>query len=179
MYLDSKFGALASRAEKLDLSRILPREAKASETCTKSENLNTCDKPGMNTGEVLVILLVAGYISFYPSPNLLANLDLSAIILAGIMAFVYRLHRKNQRKEAEEDLKHQELDDYGIAPVKKQKSDAQMPRAPPPTYERPEDKDKDKKTTEGNWNRRDSTDSLTPSLRQAMGVTPRDTLANS
>jgi hypothetical protein len=68
----------------------------------------------------------------------------------------------------------QELDDYGLAPTKPKP--VQMPQAPPPTYERSQDRKAD-----GNWGKsnRDSTDSLTPSLRQAMGVTPRDALANS
>ncbi|KAJ4269807.1 hypothetical protein NW762_001476 [Fusarium torreyae] len=158
MTLDRDIGALPSGAGKWDLTRVLPREAKETETCRNDQQSNTCEKPGLDTGEILVVLLIA-----------------STIVVLCILAFLYMLHRRRKRLDALEDPKdHQELDDYGIAPAKQKP--AQMPRAPPPTYERSQDR-----KAEGNWGRsqRDSTDSLTPSLRQAMGVTPRDTLANS
>ncbi|KAF4963600.1 hypothetical protein FSARC_8385 [Fusarium sarcochroum] len=151
-------GALPSSAGKWDLTRVLRREAKETETCRNDKQSNTCEKPGLDTGEILVVLLIA-----------------STIVVLCILVFLYMLHRRRKRLDALEDPKdHQELDDYGIGPAKQKP--AKMPQAPPPTYERSQDR-----KAEGNWGRsqRDSTDSLTPSLRQAMGVTPRDTLANS
>ncbi|KAI1015142.1 hypothetical protein LB503_004054 [Fusarium chuoi] len=163
MILDKELGALASRAEGLGLTRVLPREAK--ETCHDDQYSDTCEKPNISTGEIMLILFVA-----------------SAVVALGVIAMLCYLHRRRQRLDKLEDPKDfQELDDYGIAPVKQKP--ANMPRAPPPTYERSQDKKEmntaSPATTNENWGRqRDSTDSLTPSLRQAMGVTPRDTLAN-
>jgi hypothetical protein len=99
----------------------------------------------------------------------------SLVVVLGIIGLLCVFHRRKQRLDKLEDLKNvQELDDYGLAPVKPKP--VQLPQAPPPTYERSQDRKAD-----GNWGKshRDSTDSLTPSLRQAMGVTPRDALANS
>ncbi|KAF4333228.1 hypothetical protein FBEOM_12963 [Fusarium beomiforme] len=165
MILDKEIGALASRAEKMGITRVLPREAK--ETCRNDQFSNTCEKPGMSTGEILLILFIA-----------------STVVALGVVALLCVLHRRRKRLDALEDPKDtQELDDYGIAPIKQKP--ANMPRAPPPTYERSQDRKTEMNananaTTNDNWSRqRDSTDSLTPSLRQAMGVTPRDTLANS
>ncbi|KAF5018667.1 hypothetical protein F66182_9342 [Fusarium sp. NRRL 66182] len=151
MILDSDTGALP--LEEWDVTRVLPREAKA--TCRNDQYSNTCERPGMNTGEVLVLLLAAG-----------------AVVAVGVVALLCVLHRRRKRLDKLEDPKdHQELEDYGIAPLKQPPVD--LPQAPPPTYDRSQ--------ADGNWrnSKRDSTDSLTPSLRQAMGVTPRDTLANN
>ncbi|KAF5625000.1 hypothetical protein F52700_9375 [Fusarium sp. NRRL 52700] len=163
MILEKELGALASRAEGMGLTRILPREAK--QTCHDDQYSDTCEKPNISTGEIMLILFIA-----------------SAIVALGVIAMLCFLHRRRKRLDKLEDPKDfQELDDYGIAPIKQKP--ANMPRAPPPTYERSQDK-KEMNTaspaaTNENWGRqRDSTDSLTPSLRQAMGVTPRDTLAN-
>ncbi|KAF4442580.1 hypothetical protein FACUT_1892 [Fusarium acutatum] len=163
MILDKELGALASRAEGMGLTRVLPREAK--ETCRNDQYSDTCEKPNISTGEIMLILFIA-----------------SAVVALGVIAMLCYLHRRRQRLDKLEDPKDfQELDDYGIAPIKQKP--ANMPRAPPPTYERSQDKKEmntaSPVTTNENWGRgRDSTDSLTPSLRQAMGVTPRDTLAN-
>ncbi|EXK27907.1 hypothetical protein FOXG_08754 [Fusarium oxysporum f. sp. lycopersici 4287] len=163
MILDKELGALASRAEGMGLTRVLPREAK--ETCRNDQYSDTCEKPNISTGEIMLILFIA-----------------STVVALGVIALLCYLHRRRQRLDKLEDPKDfQELDDYGIAPIKQKP--ANMPRAPPPTYERSQDR-KEMNTaspaaTNENWGRqRDSTDSLTPSLRQAMGVTPRDTLAN-
>ncbi|KAH7248598.1 uncharacterized protein BKA55DRAFT_540025 [Fusarium redolens] len=164
MILEKELGALASRAEGMGLTRVLPREAK--ETCRNDQFSNTCEKPGMSTGEILLILFIA-----------------STVVALGVVALLCVLHRRRKRLDKLEDPKDfQELDDYGVAPIKQKP--ANMPRAPPPTYERSQDRKEmntaSPATTNENWGRqRDSTDSLTPSLRQAMGVTPRDTLANS
>ncbi|KAG7415101.1 hypothetical protein LZL87_004640 [Fusarium oxysporum] len=163
MILDKELGALASRAEGMGLTRVLPREAK--ETCRNDQYSDTCEKPNISTGEIMLILFIA-----------------SAVVALGVIALLCFLHRRRQRLDKLEDPKDfQELDDYGIAPIKQKP--ANMPRAPPPTYERSQDRKEmntaSPATTNENWGRqRDSTDSLTPSLRQAMGVTPRDTLAN-
>ncbi|KAF4948143.1 hypothetical protein FGADI_9838 [Fusarium gaditjirri] len=163
MILDIELGALASRAEGMGLTRVLPREAK--ETCHNDQYSDTCEKPNISTGEIMLILFLA-----------------SAVVALGVIAMLCFLHRRRKRLDKLEDPKDfQELDDYGIAPIKQKP--ANMPRAPPPTYERSQDKKEmntaSPATTNENWGRqRDSTDSLTPSLRQAMGVTPRDTLAN-
>ncbi|KAH7168047.1 hypothetical protein DER46DRAFT_306935 [Fusarium sp. MPI-SDFR-AT-0072] len=163
MVLDKELGALASRAEGMGLTRVLPREAK--ETCRNDQYSDTCEKPNISTGEIMLILFIA-----------------SAVVALGVIALLCFLHRRRQRLDKLEDPKDfQELDDYGIAPIKQKP--ANMPRAPPPTYERSQDRKEmntaSPATTNENWGRqRDSTDSLTPSLRQAMGVTPRDTLAN-
>ncbi|KAM0207304.1 hypothetical protein ACHAPQ_012285 [Fusarium lateritium] len=156
MYLGSDIGALPSGVQKWDLTRVLPREAK--ETCRNDQQSNTCEKPGLTTGETLIVLCIA-----------------SLVIVLGIISLLCVFHRRKQRQDKLEDLKDvQELDDYGLASVKPKP--VQLPQAPPPTYERSQDRKAD-----GNWRKshRDSTDSLTPSLRQAMGVTPRDALANS
>ncbi|KAF9766748.1 hypothetical protein IL306_000798 [Fusarium sp. DS 682] len=165
MILDTEIGALVARAEKMGITRVLPREAK--ETCRNDQFSNTCEKPGMSTGEILLILFIA-----------------STVVALGFVALLCVLHRRRKRLDKLEDPKDfQELDDYGIAPIKQKP--ANMPRAPPPTYERSQDRKTEMNTnapatTNESWSRqRDSTDSLTPSLRQAMGVTPRDTLANS
>lgn len=57
MYLGSDTGALPSGAQKWDLTRVLPREAK--ETCHDDLQSNTCEKPGLTTGETLIVLLIA------------------------------------------------------------------------------------------------------------------------
>ncbi|KAF5561938.1 hypothetical protein FPHYL_5934 [Fusarium phyllophilum] len=163
MLLEKELGALASRAEGMGLTRVLPREAK--ETCRNDQYSDTCEKPNISTGEIMLILFIA-----------------SAVVALGVIAMLCFLHRRRKRLDKLEDPKDfQELDDYGIAPIKQKP--ANMPRAPPPTYERSQDKKEmntaSPATTNESWERgRDSTDSLTPSLRQAMGVTPRDTLAN-
>ncbi|KAF5538369.1 hypothetical protein FMEXI_9467 [Fusarium mexicanum] len=163
MILDKELGALASRAEGMGLTRVLPRGAK--ETCHDDQYSDTCEKPNISTGEIMLILFIA-----------------SAVVALGVIAMLCFLHRRRKRLDQLEDPKDfQELDDYGIAPIKQKP--ANMPRAPPPTYERSQDKKEmntaSPVTTNESWGRqRDSTDSLTPSLRQAMGVTPRDTLAN-
>lgn len=183
MILDKELGALASRAEGLGLTRVLPREAK--ETCHDDQYSDTCEKPNISTGEIMLILFVARYLC--PISRISVILSWltsfrSAVVALGVIAMLCYLHRRRQRLDKLEDPKDfQELDDYGIAPVKQKP--ANMPRAPPPTYERSQDKKEmntaSPATTNENWGRqRDSTDSLTPSLRQAMGVTPRDTLAN-
>ncbi|SPJ71482.1 uncharacterized protein FTOL_01210 [Fusarium torulosum] len=156
MYLGSDIGALPSGAQKWELTRVLPREAK--ETCRNNLQSNTCEKPGMTTGETLIVLCIV-----------------SLVVVLGIIGLLCVFHRRKQRMDKLQDLKNvQELDDYGLAPIKPKP--VQLPQAPPPTYERSQDRKAD-----GNWGKshRDSTDSLTPSLRQAMGVTPRDALANS
>ncbi|RGP76954.1 hypothetical protein FLONG3_4892 [Fusarium longipes] len=159
MILDQNIGA-----EKWQVSRVLPREAK--ETCRNDMQSNTCEKPGMSTGEILVVLLIA-----------------SLIAVCGIIALLCVFHRRKQRLDRLEDIKDiQELDDYGLAPIKPRP--VNLPQAPPPTYDKTQEgkpMSHNATTTDGNWDRtnRNSTDSLTPSLRQAMGVTPRDTLANS
>ncbi|KAF5970606.1 hypothetical protein FBULB1_9634 [Fusarium bulbicola] len=163
MILDKELGALASRAEGMGLTRVLPRGSK--ETCHDDQYSDTCEKPNISTGEIMLILFVA-----------------SAVVALGVIAMLCFLHRRRKRLDQLEDPKDfQELDDYGIAPIKQKP--ANMPRAPPPTYERSQDKKEmntaSPATTNESWGRqRDSTDSLTPSLRLAMGVTPRDTLAN-
>ncbi|KAF4501002.1 hypothetical protein FAGAP_2805 [Fusarium agapanthi] len=163
MILDKELGALASRAEGMGLTRVLPRGAK--ETCHDDQYSDTCEKPNISTGEIMLILFIAG-----------------AIVALGVVAMLCFLHRRRKRLDKLEDPKDfQELDDYGIAPI--DQKPVNMPRAPPPTYERSQDKKEmntaSPATTNETWGRqRDSTDSLTPSLRQAMGVTPRDTLAN-
>ncbi|KAL6913600.1 hypothetical protein FSST1_011360 [Fusarium sambucinum] len=132
-------------------SRILPREAK--ETCHNDMQSDTCEKPAMSTGELLVVLLVA-----------------SSIVVCGIAALLCVFHRRKQRLDKLEDIKGvQELDDYGLAPIKPRP--VQLPQAPPPTYDKTHE-GKPNVTTDENWDRtnRNSTDSLTPSLRQAMGV---------
>lgn len=53
MILDPNIAA----AEKWHITRVLPREAK--ETCRNDMQSNTCEKPGMSTGEILVVLLIA------------------------------------------------------------------------------------------------------------------------
>ncbi|CAG7563824.1 unnamed protein product [Fusarium equiseti] len=144
-------------AEKWHITRVLPREAK--ETCRNDMQSNTCEKPGLSTGEILVVLLIA-----------------SLVAVGGLMALLCFFHRRKQRLDKLEDIKGvQELDDYGLAPIK-----PRLPTAPPPTYQEGKHAPAPT-TTDENWQRtnRNSTDSLTPSLRQAMGVTPRDTLANS
>ncbi|KAF5677540.1 hypothetical protein FHETE_1591 [Fusarium heterosporum] len=155
MFLGSDIGALPSRAQQWGLTRILPREAKETSECHDTANSNTCEKPGMSTGEILLVLGIASF-----------------IIVLGLLVLLFVFHRRKQRLDKLEDIKGvEEQDDYGLAPIK-----PRLPQAPPPTYERSQDRKAD-----GHWERspRDSTDSLTPSLRQAMGVTPRDTLANS
>jgi hypothetical protein len=95
------------------------------------------------------------------------------------VALLCVFHRRKQRLDKLEDIKDvQELDDYGLGPVKPRP--VKLPQAPPPTYDKTHE-GKPNNATDENWDRtnRNSTDSLTPSLRQAMGVTPRDTLANS
>jgi hypothetical protein len=57
MYLGSDIGAILADAQKRDLTRVLPREAK--ETCRNDLQSNTCEKPGMTTGEILVVLCIA------------------------------------------------------------------------------------------------------------------------
>jgi hypothetical protein len=62
MILEKELGALASRAEGMGLTRVLPREAK--ETCRNDQFSNTCEKPGMSTGEILLILFIARYLIY-------------------------------------------------------------------------------------------------------------------
>lgn len=108
--------------------------------------------------------------------NHLADSSRSAVAVCFILAFLCFLHRRRMRMDRLEDVKDvQELDDYGIAPSK-----PRMPKAPPPAYT-PSTTTTQDRTADQEWrreSRRDSADSLTPSLRQAMGVVPRDTLAN-
>ncbi|KAJ3519889.1 hypothetical protein NM208_g13941 [Fusarium decemcellulare] len=123
--------------------------------------MNLCEKPAPSMGTTMIILIIAG-----------------AVALLCFLVFLYMLHRRRQRLDKLEDAKDlQELDDYGIKSMPKQQKTPPpaMPQAPPPTYERSQDRSR---TDDNNW-KRDSTDSLTPSLRQAMGVVPRDTLANN
>ncbi|GKU04246.1 hypothetical protein FLAG1_06971 [Fusarium langsethiae] len=155
MIIDSNIGA-----EEWQGTRILPREAK--ETCRNDMQSNTCEKPGMSTGEILIILLIA-----------------SLIAVCCLVALLCVFHRRKQRLDKLEDIKDvQELDDYGLGPVKPRP--VKLPQAPPSTYDKTHE-GKPNNATDENWDRtnRNSTDSLTPSLRQAMGVTPRDTLANN
>ncbi|KAF4463039.1 hypothetical protein FALBO_10132 [Fusarium albosuccineum] len=159
MILDSSIEALPSGAGDWDVTRVLPRE-EARDSCHPQPNMNLCEKPAPSMGTTMIILIIAG-----------------AVALLCFLVFLYMLHRRRQRLDKLEDAKDlQELDDYGIKSMPKQQKTPPpaMPQAPPPTYERSQDRSK---TDDNNW-KRDSTDSLTPSLRQAMGVVPRDTLAN-
>jgi hypothetical protein len=61
MILDLDLGALASRAEEMGLTRVLPREAK--ESCHNDQYSDTCEKPNISTGEIMLILFVARYFS--------------------------------------------------------------------------------------------------------------------
>ncbi|KAF4975958.1 hypothetical protein FZEAL_7310 [Fusarium zealandicum] len=139
----------------MDVTRVLPRD-KAEESCYAGLDRNTCEKPALTTGQTMGIFLVAG-----------------AIVATAIVILLFFLHRRRQKIERMEDVKDlQELDDYGLATTQK----SRMPKAPPPTYAMSQDRQADDKW-KGSYNR-DSTDSLSPSLRQAMGVAPRDILAN-
>jgi hypothetical protein len=60
MILDKELGALASRAEGMGLTRVLPREAK--ETCRNDQYSDTCEKPNISTGEIMLILFIARYL---------------------------------------------------------------------------------------------------------------------
>lgn len=60
MILDKELGALASRAEEMGLTRVLPREAK--ETCRNDQYSDTCEKPNISTGEIMLILFIARYL---------------------------------------------------------------------------------------------------------------------
>ncbi|KAG7430769.1 hypothetical protein Forpi1262_v007262 [Fusarium oxysporum f. sp. raphani] len=100
MILDKELGALASRAEGMGLTRVLPREAK--ETCRNDQYSDTCEKPNISTGEIMLILFIA-----------------STVVALGVIALLCYLHRRRQRLDKLEDPKDfQELDDYGIAPIK-------------------------------------------------------------
>ncbi|KAI8723163.1 hypothetical protein NCS52_00171500 [Fusarium sp. LHS14.1] len=157
MFIDSSIDAVPSRAGGWDVTRVLPREEK--DTCHPMPNSNVCEKPAPTMGATMVVLIVA-----------------AAVAVCFILAFLCYLHRRRMRMDRLEDVKDvQELDDYGIAPSKPQPA-SRMPQAPPPAYTPTTDRGTDEA-----WrreSRRDSADSLTPSLRQAMGVVPRDTLAN-
>lgn len=80
-----------------------------------------------------------------------------------------------------EDLKDpQELDDYGIAPrsLRPTSQWSGMPKVPPPVVQtREKNSAGGKIIREPVDDKRASVDSLTPSLRQAMGVAPRDPFA--
>lgn len=83
--------------------------------------------------------------------------------------FLYYLHVRRQTLDKREDHKNfQELDDYGLSHYAPKPKQDEMPRAPPPTYERHADDARQ---------RRNSNESLSPSLRKAMNVqVPREAL---
>ncbi|KAM5347809.1 hypothetical protein ACJ41O_007633 [Fusarium nematophilum] len=137
------------------IERLFPRE---DPSCKNGPDMNTCEKPQMSMGTTFIILLCA-----------------SLVVICCIVTFLCFLHRRRMRLDKREDAKDiQELDDYGMGPSKAHKvHKSRLPKEPPPAYV-----SQDRGQAEGgNW-KRDSGDSLTPSLRQAMGVVPHDTLAN-
>ncbi|KAK7427039.1 hypothetical protein QQZ08_006466 [Neonectria magnoliae] len=155
MYLDESGDALlASSAGGFEITRLRPREAK--DSCHPQPNVNLCEKSQVSSKTVLAGVIVAMF-----------------ICLCCFFAFLWHLHRKRTKRDIQEDIKGQELDDYGIEPSSAPPKTSRMPQAPPPAKIR-----RDTRTADPPPSYRMSQESLSPSLRQAMGVTPRDTLAN-
>ncbi|KAH6895946.1 hypothetical protein B0T10DRAFT_456191 [Thelonectria olida] len=121
----------------------------STDTCHPQPNMNLCEKSAISSSSLFIALVIA----------------------------------RRTKLEKKEDLKDpQELDDYGIAPQPRRPTSQMsgMPKVPPPvvqTRERNPTGD-DKMQSPVLDGRRASQESLTPSLRQAMGIAPRDPFAN-
>ncbi|KAK7413790.1 hypothetical protein QQX98_007357 [Neonectria punicea] len=158
MYLDESSDALlASSAGGFEITRLRPREAK--DSCHPQANINLCEKSQVSSKTVLVGVIGAMF-----------------ICVCCFFAFLWHLHRKRTKRDIQEDIKGQELDDYGIELSSAPSKTSRMPQAPPPAQMRRETADT--RTADPPPSYRMSQESLSPSLRQAMGVAPRDTLAN-
>ncbi|KAH8736316.1 hypothetical protein BGZ61DRAFT_527282 [Ilyonectria robusta] len=161
---DQNSDALPSSAGGFLLTRLLPR--KSEETCVDTESKNTCEKSQLSGGKVMIAIIIV-----------------SIICGIGFLCFLFYLHRRRTKMEQLEDLKDvQELDDYGItsAPPSSKTKPSQMPQAPAPTHAPTPMKHQASDTRAGPPppSYRESTDSLSPSIRQATATVPRDGLSN-
>ncbi|KPM40824.1 hypothetical protein AK830_g5694 [Neonectria ditissima] len=157
MYLDESSAALASSAGAFEMTRLRPREAE--DSCHPRPNMDLCEKSQASTSTVLVGVLLA-----------------MLFCLFCFFGFLYHLHRKRTKRDVQEDIKGQELEDYGIELSAAPAKTSRMPQAPPPAQMRRETSDAREADPPPSY--RMSQESLSPSLRKAMGVAPRDVLSN-
>ncbi|KAI5463628.1 hypothetical protein BGZ63DRAFT_442280 [Mariannaea sp. PMI_226] len=151
-----------SNAGGFQITRLLPRAA--TDSCHPQPDVDLCEKPALSSSTLFIAMII-----------------MSVILVIGFLSFLLFLHRRRKRLDKMEDLKDpQELDDYGFVShsTRPTPQSSGMPKAPPPSAQpRGQDFNGSKVQSSIN-NNRASQDSLTPSLRQALGRTPVDPFAN-
>ncbi|KAH7134148.1 hypothetical protein EDB81DRAFT_92481 [Dactylonectria macrodidyma] len=161
MYLDqeqSGLDALPSSAGGWDVTRLLPR--KSEESCVENDTYNTCEKSQISGGKVMIAIIIV-----------------SVILAIFFFIFLLHLHRRRTRIEKQEDLKDfQELDDYGIVTSSSSTKASRMPQAPAPAQVKQPASTVQREGPPPSY--RESTDSLSPSIRGATATIPRDGLSN-